>query len=320
MNQKPFTMEEINTVLSLHNKGLPTNKIALIINDNKAAVANLLKSRGKVLLRHSPEKVDIFYKNLETVRSLYDSGCSLAKISGIYGVSAPLVSQNIANKRSQKETSRKYALNQEFFDDLTKESSAYFFGFLMADGCNSLSKGISWVIQSRDSYIMQSFKKEIGYGGPISVTSTQGREYHRLHIVCVDLAEKLNSLGLVPRKSKILKFPQTIPPQSMHHFVRGFFDGNGSIWISNGYPALTFLSAPEFCKGLHTELLNRGIETKFQKHKMIFQVRISNRPMIKKLFVWMYQDATLFLRRKQEKFTEAMTQLEAILSRTRAGL
>ena len=42
----------------------------------------------------------------------------------------------------------------------------------------------------------------------------------------------LNKLGVVERKSLILTFPteQQVPKHLMPHFIRGYFDGDGSVY------------------------------------------------------------------------------------------
>ena len=40
------------------------------------------------------------------------------------------------------------------------------------------------------------------------------------------MAQSLIKLGCVPRKSLIITLP-SIPKNLMHHFIRGYFDGDG---------------------------------------------------------------------------------------------
>ena len=50
------------------------------------------------------------------------------------------------------------------------------------------------------------------------------------------LVETLISYGCTPRKSLTLKFPDfnIFKSQSLiNHFIRGYFDGDGSVFISN---------------------------------------------------------------------------------------
>ncbi len=44
--------------------------------------------------------------------------------------------------------------------------------------------------------------------------------------------EDLCKHGCVPNKSLILEFPKTVPSDLIHHFIRGYFDGDGSVFIT----------------------------------------------------------------------------------------
>ena len=50
------------------------------------------------------------------------------------------------------------------------------------------------------------------------------------HNICSRLiAQDLMSLGCIPNKSLILEWPHLLPREYGHHFVRGYFDGDGCI-------------------------------------------------------------------------------------------
>lgn len=46
--------------------------------------------------------------------------------------------------------------------------------------------------------------------------------------------DDLKQLGCIERKSLILKFPteEQVPFDLLHHFIRGYFDGDGSIFYT----------------------------------------------------------------------------------------
>ncbi|MHC4210670.1 MAG: LAGLIDADG family homing endonuclease, partial [Planctomycetota bacterium] len=76
--------------------------------------------------------------------------------------------------------------------------------------------------------------------------------------VCRDLI----ALGLHPRKSLTLRFPDA--PDGVHrHFIRGCWDGDGSIYKSGNGPSAwnaKFISAsPAFIRGIHDSLVSGGM-------------------------------------------------------------
>jgi len=92
---------------------------------------------------------------------------------------------------------------------------------------------------------------------------------YRLQIGSKKMCGDLLRLGVTPGKTKRMSLPK-IPPQHLPHFVRGYFDGDGNIWIGylNKYrktPTLvvqvTFTSgSKEFLYGLKKELRKVGIQ------------------------------------------------------------
>ena len=58
---------------------------------------------------------------------------------------------------------------------------------------------------------------------------------NRINIVSKQLKKDLIQAGCTCTKSLTLTFPSEniIPKHLQHHFIRGYFDGDGSVFISN---------------------------------------------------------------------------------------
>lgn len=65
-----------------------------------------------------------------------------------------------------------------------------------------------------------------------TIQKTNGKKKYSLQITSNILSNALSNLGAVPNKSLILKFPtfKQVPEKLMPHFIRGYFDGDGSVW------------------------------------------------------------------------------------------
>jgi hypothetical protein len=59
----------------------------------------------------------------------------------------------------------------------------------------------------------------------------------------------ITSFGISKRKSLTLEFPN-IPDEYFWHFVRGYFDGDGSICLVKGKPVVSFVGSVSFVEGL----------------------------------------------------------------------
>lgn len=127
----------------------------------------------------------------------------------------------------------KYMLNEGSFDLISPES-AYWVGFLMADGCILKSSGknakLKVALQTKDKVHLTKMLKFLESDSPIfSYTENSVECYVFSERLCNRLAE----LGVVPRKSLIAEaMPELVLDKD---FWRGIIDGDGHIGLqSNG--------------------------------------------------------------------------------------
>lgn len=155
----------------------------------------------------------------------------LAREYGITRTSIQLIVRNAGVIRSHKESIRKHILNESVFDLLNQES-AYWLGFLAADGCrNSKLPEIGLEIQGRDLnhlYKFQSFLQTT-----IPIARVKNRTTYQMKISSRYMADRLFSLGIKPRKSLTLNNAPEMPQELLRHYYRGYCDGDGSIAIFN---------------------------------------------------------------------------------------
>lgn len=125
------------------------------------------------------------------------------------------------------------AVNKDFFKKWTPEM-AYVLGFFAADGYMTLNKRGAhfWNIQITDRDILEGIKKAIQSEHKISIRVRKGNEQttYRLQIGSKEMCNDLLKLGFIPDKTKSLAAPH-IPKKYFSHFVRGYFDGDGNVWV-----------------------------------------------------------------------------------------
>jgi len=220
--------------------------------------------------------------------------------------------------KTRSELSRLYNLNENYFDNIDTEAKAYFLGLLYADGFNSKEGNyFSIALKEEDSYILEIFNKELGSNRPLRFINLNDkkREWsncYELGACSKYLSKKLTELGCVYKKSLVLKFPteQQVPSYLLHHFVRGYFDGDGCIsHNSNKNPRASITSTRNFCIELQ-EVLLKEINT--LKSKIIGTANkdnlITNSLLIFGKYNcldfsdWIYKDASIFLKRKRYRF------------------
>jgi hypothetical protein len=192
------------------------------------------------------------------------------------------------------------------FDSIDSEEKAYWLGFLYADGYVSLEKyGIELSLQLSDTEHLEKFKKFLKWSNAVKKDSFRCRvSFRNKH-----LHSRLIELGCLQQKSLILKFPNNkqVPDYLINHFIRGYIDGDGCIYIykavSKTYssPALNILGTEEFLNTLKKCKNWRDIKI-YKKSKQ--QARTLNYcgKYVVEMLDEIYANSTIYLDRKYEKY------------------
>jgi hypothetical protein len=145
------------------------------------------------------------------------------------------------------------------------------------------------------------------------------------------MSQDLIKLGCVPNKTKKLQFPtiEQVPDNLLFSFIRGYFDGDGCIWIGKRKKIefndgaigkkrtriihnmkFTFTGNIDFVTGLKTCLVQKiGLkDVKLQNYKNPTNVTLeySGRKNIEKLYNFMYNDSAVCLTRKKIIFDQIL--------------
>lgn len=216
-------------------------------------------------------------------------------------------------------------VNVSFFKHWTPEM-AYVLGFFAADGCLAKNKRGSHYIQftSTDIGILRQIKRAMAATQAIRKKTAHEETFgwrpcYLFQIGSLGMYRDLLRLRLTPRKASRLELPN-VPPDVLPDFVRGFFDGDGSVTYGlyrrssrrhrSQHLLTCFTSASKgFLRSLHRFLkrvsgLQGGCLTGGTR---AFHLQYSIWDSIR-LFRFMYGDVDhgLFLRRKYLKFRRAV--------------
>jgi hypothetical protein len=125
--------------------------------------------------------------------------------------------------------SRKHTLNEEFFLSWSPKM-AYVLGFWYADGNISHIRSYRIRFYSNDQDIIEDIKTAVGSSSPIYHKSRGGipEKCSSLNLHSKLMYNSLIKLGGMGRKSIYIKFPP-VPITYLRDFIRGYFDGDGSV-------------------------------------------------------------------------------------------
>lgn len=252
----------------------------------------------------------------------YQNGKSMRQIERDYNVARQSVAKYLEEKQIKTTKGnhyRKYKHQYDYFENIDTEEKAYWLGFMFADGyIVDYSKkygedkfGIT--LHSKDKKTLEQFKKSIQSTNPITDVSSNGRQLHRIIMSSQKTVDDLISHGCIKQKSLILKPPIGVPQSLIHHFIRGYFDGDGSISLYNDKRQIKTLycGCVSFISKLNDYLYNDGIVNrssinfgKDKKRRIFCDIEWSGFTNMKAIFHYMYDDATIYGNRKYNKFLE----------------
>jgi len=272
----------------------------------------------------------------QRIINLYNTGQLIISIEKSEKVSRPTIRKILrsAGVREvyKKDIDKSDTINSNYFDNIDIEEKAYFLGLLYADGNiyygskNRKHYSLSINLVEEDKYILERFRDVIAPEHKLYIVdkSKQNKNWQLQYKFLIDnkqITEDLAKFGCTSKKSLTLTFPQNISKHLYQHFIRGYFDGDGCIssYLSKEsnrtylkYSA-SFASTKNFCKYLGAFLeehlnLNYSLYTR-KSNNITSELTISGNHQVYKFMSWLYKDATIFLKRKHDKFLELSTQL-----------
>ena len=215
---------------------------------------------------------------------------------------------------------RKYNFNTAFFRNIDQEDKAYFLGLLAADGWleynGKFLRGVAIALNDSDMAILQEFREALGGNTPLmrlreTVTSYGNNASARLTLRSAELARDLVAKGFTRNKSAELGPLSLYVPQVLWpHLVRGLMDGNGGPVIethslANGKPRLRWSLRGTLALLEDVQMMipvTTSLFTKSQHPKLY----TSSQDEALALTRWLYEDATIYLKRKHWKVLSAL--------------
>lgn len=276
----------------------------------------------------------MIYKNLIKVEAeileLYSKYKNILDITknSIYGrkiIKKILKKNNIIHYRPKRK--RQFPINENYFSEINSHEKAYYLGLFYADGhviWNEKEKqfGIKISLTHDDSYILKQLNESIRYGRELKTykyKNNKGRPATHLWVYSKKIAENLISLGCVPKKSLILKFPLFLDLKYMPCFLRGYFDGDGGISFLYPRISIRITSSHDFCNGIGFFLQKElGITSWNITNRGNFSDYVINKKIDKiKFYKYIYKNTEFktHLKRKKEKFEKVFDHLDNLSTR-----
>lgn len=243
--------------------------------------------------------------NYTNYTNLKQTGLSRAEIANNFNIPDWKLKKLIAANGWGKKAP--IILNETAFDNYSEEA-CYWAGFIAADGCVDSKNRLRIMLKYDDISHLEKFKEYLKSTHAISInTTTYNRcSFELTNPYIVDMLDI--NFNIVPNKTATLQFPKFIPSKYMVHYIRGYFDGDGSICesFSNKNSITTSIYATfasgskEFSEDLFAYLgnkLNLGGHLQEFKDSVKWQLKYNTNDA-KTLLSYMYEDSNVYLDRK----------------------
>lgn len=247
------------------------------------------------------------------------SNKSIRELSENYNINRQLLSGylianniNITNRRNRY-SYKKSNINEKIFDIIDTEEKAYWLGFLYADGYIQEINNyrLELTLSEKDKDHLEDFKQFLE--SKFEIKYRKNQKAYRFSVRSSHLCKSLINKGCIPKKSLILTFPNEdqVSNNYIHHFIRGYFDGDGSIYIKKNSisPDIRLLGTFEFLDHVKKLLLSLNINTTILKDKrhlhntFYLKFKVSDGM---KFLNYIYNNSNVFLKRKKQKYEFAV--------------
>lgn len=201
---------------------------------------------------------------------------------------------------------------------------AYVLGFIYADGHLQdvpRIRGQYLRITSTDKDRLEFIRTFLESTHSIIQTPQPAKHYKHKFVLSIGsktLYKDLISIGLHPAKSLNMTMP-SVPKQYLNHFIRGYFDGDGCLFVEKKFSkktgerrihrlSLIFTSGSKiFLESLGERLVDVGCvdKEKIYKNGSSFQMRFSTKEALR-VCELMYKELTInsYMKRKKVIFDE----------------
>ena len=199
-------------------------------------------------------------------------------------------------------------VNNNYFSEQNNRM-AYIMGFLAADG--NVSKNgnrIQSQLSLKDKEHLEMIQSEIG-GCEVYEYESNGYKSCGWHCCSSQIKKDLAVYGIIPHKTGTLSIPKVLDKQYWKDFIRGYFDGDGTIYKDGTGFRVTITSAnKEILEDINSYFEENGIKPSnlYKDHNNIC-IRFRSQASID-IYNLLYYNDCLCLKRKKEKYIELMKE------------
>lgn len=248
---------------------------------------------------------DLSYRDRDTLIRL-GAEMSDAQMATLLGCTPPTIRYWRDRHGLPRSTARspgviRWQTNRDFFAEIDTPEKAYALGFVVADGAiHGNGKTVTIAVKESDADILAAIAEAITCDAPLhpKISRSYGveRRLMTLNLCGRKLVSDLAALGVHANKSFTATFPP-VPSELERHLVRGLWDGDG--WV--GQRQFSLIGTKAVTEGV-AEAIERHTGYRLGRSLSDGFPRIQGGRKTRAALEWMYEDASISLKRKAEAF------------------
>jgi hypothetical protein len=243
------------------------------------------------------------------IKNLYENEkYTTKKLSELYNVTQKGILYVLHKKgvkvRSFGEEHRKYDVNENFFETIDTQEKAYCLGFFLSDGYNYTKKGAIEIQQTIDKDIIFKIRELLFNKRKPEIKLNCSKSY-RINVCRKKISEDLEKLGCMQKKTYKVIFPEFLKEKFIPHFIRGYLDGDGCVFISKNKKniVVSFTGTLAFCSSIKNIIkdklnINSYMHTEHRCNDSIKKLEFGGRKACVTLLNWIYNDSKIHGNRK----------------------
>lgn len=212
-------------------------------------------------------RIDRLHKNDEWLIKKREEGLNDTEIAKIISCNPGTISKAFKRIYGTSNPKKTYTINNNLFSGYSKEE-CYWAGFILADGHieeymgygrNTANSKLAIKISKKDKKHLIKFNKFLGDKN-IAIKDKEVEAFGKIHHTSeVKISRKhicdnlINQYEIFPANKSTKEFISSkIPKEMLSHFIRGYFDGDGSIYKKNdrNAPGVTIVGSKVICEQL----------------------------------------------------------------------
>ena len=275
---------------------------------------------GKSYLQLNKEEKDYFIK-------LYyeNTHLTVKQIGDTLGLSKRCTMSIFKEYKINSKRKNRYTLDENYFEEINTQQKSYILGLIYADGYVGNEKFNNISLTQKEYKLLYEVKKELEFTGRIRLGNKGGFENSKpgyvLNFSSEKVANDLRKLGLYPKKSLTIDKIPNIRDELKRHFLRGYFDGDGSISkyihkFKKTNKEYSYVKG-KMCIIATEKMLEDFIKTFNIEHYYISQsktkemkyIQIESKKELKRIYNLMYRDCCICNMIKKEKWDNLISAI-----------